>query len=172
MTVLIAYASRHASTWGVAERIAARLRRLGHAVDVRPVHEVVDIERYDAFVIGSAVYYGRWLHPAADFVRRHRTVLAQRPVWLFSSGSLGGQPDGAPATVTALGQAIRARGHRMFGGALDRRRLGVTERLVVRAVKAPEGDFRPWAEIDAWTDSIAGELAERRRAPALEVVER
>jgi hypothetical protein len=98
MRVLIAYASRHASTWGIAERIAARLRRLGH---------------------------------------------------------LGGRG-----------------GHRMFGGALDRRRLGVTERLVVRMVKAPEGDFRPWAEIDAWTDSIAGELMRSRRTPELEVVER
>lgn len=30
MAVLVAYASRHASTWGVAERIAARLRGLRH----------------------------------------------------------------------------------------------------------------------------------------------
>jgi hypothetical protein len=55
MTVLIAYASRHASTGGIAERVAAELRRLDHEVDVRAVDEAVDVGRYDAFVIGSAV---------------------------------------------------------------------------------------------------------------------
>jgi menaquinone-dependent protoporphyrinogen oxidase len=172
MTVLIAYASRHASTWGIAERIAARLRRLGHVVDVKTVDEVGDIEHYDAFVIGSAVYYGRWLVPAVDLVRRHRALLAKRPVWLFSSGSLGDQPGQESGRVGELRRAIEPRGHRVFGGALDRRRLGIGERLVVRAVKAPEGDFRPWEEIDAWADAIAAQLAGRRSTANLEVAKR
>jgi len=172
MTVLIAYASRHASTWGIAERIAGRLRRLGHEVDVKTVEEVGDVDRYDAFVIGSAVYYGRWLGPAVDLVRRHGTVLAERPVWLFSSGPLGDQAGQEPAQVGELRGAIEPRGHRVFGGALDRRQLGITERLVARMVKAPEGDFRPWEEIDAWADTIAAQLAGWRSAADLEVAKR
>ncbi len=44
---------------------------------------------YDAFVVGSAVYAAHWQKEAAAFVQRNRTVLATRPVWLFSSGPLG-----------------------------------------------------------------------------------
>ncbi|HXM58470.1 MAG TPA: flavodoxin domain-containing protein [Candidatus Dormibacteraeota bacterium] len=162
MTVLIAYASRHASTWGIAERVAAELRRLGHEVDVSAVDQVVEPGRYDAFVIGSAVYYGRWLRPAAEFVRRNRAALAERPVWLFSSGSLGAEPGPEPEPVPELREAVLARGHRAFGGALDRGRLNLAERLTTRVVRAPEGDFRPWEEIDAWADAIARQLVETR----------
>jgi hypothetical protein len=51
-----------------------------------------------------------------------------------------------------------ARDHRVFSGALDRGRLGLVERLAARAVKAPDGDSRPWGEIDAWTETIASEV--------------
>jgi menaquinone-dependent protoporphyrinogen oxidase len=162
MTVLIAYASRHASTGGIAERVAAELRRLGHEVDVRAVDEAVDVGRYDAFVIGSAVYYSRWLRPAVEFVRRHRATLAERPVWLFSSGSLGADSGPYPDPVRELLDVLRACDHREFGGALERDRLGPVEGLIARMVKAPEGDFRRWAEIDAWAHEIGGQLAGTR----------
>ena len=37
--------------------------------------------------------------------------------------------------------------------------MGFCERMVVKAVKAPEGDLRDWDEIRAWAAVIAGELA-------------
>jgi menaquinone-dependent protoporphyrinogen oxidase len=46
----------------------------------------------------------------------------------------------------------------MFFGALDRSKLGFGERMMVKAVKAPEGDFRDWAGIRSWADDIAREL--------------
>jgi menaquinone-dependent protoporphyrinogen oxidase len=48
--------------------------------------------------------------------------------------------------------------HRMFFGALDRSKLGFGERMLVKAVKAPEGDFRDWDAIQSWADDIAREL--------------
>jgi menaquinone-dependent protoporphyrinogen oxidase len=169
MAVLVAYASRHSSTMGIAERIAARLRQRGHDVDVRSVEEVGDIEPYEAIVLGSAIYYGRWLQPASEFVRRQRAALAERPVWLFSSGPLGTRPGEEPAQVGAMREAIGPRGHRVFFGALDRGRLGFAERLVVRAVRAPDGDFRRWDEIDDWADMIASQLGSRLPVLASEV---
>jgi menaquinone-dependent protoporphyrinogen oxidase len=32
------------------------------------------------------------------------------------------------------------------------------ERLVVAAVRAPDGDFRDWEALTAWAKEIAGEL--------------
>ena len=43
---------------------------------------------------------------------------------------------------------------------LDRTKLGFGERMMVKAVKAPDGDFRDWNAISAWADEIGRELAE------------
>ncbi|HAW10057.1 MAG TPA: hypothetical protein DCX12_03090, partial [Chloroflexi bacterium] len=88
-SVLVAYASRHGFTQGIADRLATALRASGRTVDERPLASVGDLSGYDAFVIGSAAYVGQWLPPATEFVRRNRDALAARPLWLFSSGPLG-----------------------------------------------------------------------------------
>jgi menaquinone-dependent protoporphyrinogen oxidase len=49
----------------------------------------------------------------------------------------------------------------MFAGKLDRSELNRRERLAVRAVKAPEGDFRDWPAIQAWADQISDALVAR-----------
>jgi Flavodoxin domain len=66
-----------------------KLRQHGAQADAQEISEVHNLEGYDAFVIGSAVYMTHWLKEAAEFVMRNRAVLASHPVWLFSSGPLG-----------------------------------------------------------------------------------
>jgi menaquinone-dependent protoporphyrinogen oxidase len=174
MAVLVAYASRHGSTAGIAEHLAAELREAGLAVEVRPVGEVDDPEAYDAFVIGSAAYMFHWLREVTAFVRRHRAVLAERPVWLFSSGPLGTDRvddegnDVREATTPREFEELRAllhpRGTEVFFGAWDpdAPAVGLGERFL-RLMPAsrdamPAGDFRDWPTIDAWAGEIASEL--------------
>lgn len=180
MTVLVVYASRHGATRGIAERIAATLGAAGQRADVHPSDEVRDLSGYDAFVIGAAIYYGHWRKPAAAFVQRNMALLVKRPVWLFSSGPLGSQTPGAqghrppeadpPIELGELREAVRSRGERMFYGALDPAGLTLPERTVRRVPAGrallPEGDFRNWADIDAWAQEIAHELSEPK-TPAL-----
>jgi menaquinone-dependent protoporphyrinogen oxidase len=114
MKVLVTVASRHGSTREIADSIAQELRVAGHSVAVRPVDAVQEIERYDAAVIGSAIYMGDWLPEARHFVAESRATLARLPVWLFSSGPLGTddpQPHGDPAHLAEMVQATRANGH-------------------------------------------------------------
>jgi menaquinone-dependent protoporphyrinogen oxidase len=162
MNVLVTAASRHGATTAIAEAIGAPLREAGLTVDVLPPQDVADLERYDAVVLGSGVYAGRWVDTARAFVDRHADALATRPVWLFSSGPLGDPPK--PAEAPPEGEAIReriaAREHRVLPGRLDRHDLGFVERTVVAAVRAPDGDFRDWAAIRAWATAIAAQLAE------------
>jgi menaquinone-dependent protoporphyrinogen oxidase len=161
MTVLVAYASKHGSTRGIAERIAEQLRQLGKEAEARPLDAVDDPGSYEALVIGSAIYYGSWMKEATEWVHRNQTVLAQRPVWLFSVGPLGTEVKDAeqqPKEMAEFQQAIRPREQRVFFGALDHHRLSFAERMVVKAVRAPEGDFRDWQAIEAWVESIAQEL--------------
>lgn len=89
MRVLVAYATRHGATAGIAERVAAALTTAGLSAKAQPVEDVKDVKDYDAVVLGGAAYMFHWLKPAVTFARRHRKELAARPVWLFSSGPLG-----------------------------------------------------------------------------------
>lgn len=158
MRVLVAYASKHGSTREIAERIAEKLRQLGKPAEARAVEEAAEVGSYDAFVIGSAVYYGSWLKEATEWVHRHQAVLAGRPVWLFSVGPLGTEvkdTEPQPKEMAQFQQAIHPRDQRIFFGALDHKSLSFPERMVVKAVRAPEGDFRDWQAIEAWAATIA-----------------
>src|SRR5215208_8435919 len=160
MRVLVTAASRHGATHEIAEAIARGLVRRGVEADAMPLEGLRSLDGYDAFVIGSAVYVGRWLEPARDLIDEHADTLAAAPVWLFSSGPLGPpdalKPEGDPIDVADLTETVGAIDQRVFAGRLDRKLLSFTEKAVVVAVRAPEGDFRDWEAIDAF----AGEIAE------------
>jgi len=161
MDVLIAVASRHGSTGEIAAAIAEELRQAGYNVDVRSVDDEIPMALYGAVIIGSGVYMGHWLAEARHFVDREREQLRVMPVWLFSSGPLGeeeAQPKSEPVHMKELMEATRARGHRMFAGKLDKHEQGLAARLVIKMVKAPEGDFRDWEAIQDWAREIATAL--------------
>src|SRR5512141_346857 len=67
-SILLAYASRFGSTQEVAESIAAALREGGLAVDLQPMQEVKALDRYDAVVLGAAIYNAKWHAEAHRFV--------------------------------------------------------------------------------------------------------
>lgn len=160
-SVLVVTASKHGSTREIARSIAAQLRARGFAVDMSDPADDPDPGRYDAVVLGSAVYVGRWLADAREFIDRHREALRARPVWLFSSGPLeedGSEPRGDPFGLPDLMAATGARGHRVFAGRLDMDDLGLGERILTKAVMAREGDFRDWPATWAWADEIADAL--------------
>jgi len=135
---------------------------------VLPVAEVGALEGYDALVLGSAVYMGRWLDSAKDFVDDHLDEITTRPVWLFSSGPIGDppKPEIEPEDVVPMVRRTRARGHHLFAGRLAKRDLGLGEKVMVTAIRAPEGDFRRWPEIDGWADTIARTLRTEAETPA------
>ena len=159
--VLIATASRHGSTFDIADEIARVLSRRGCLVVDKAADEVDAIERFDAVIVGSAVYMGRWLPEALSFVTRNTQELAKRPVWLFSSGPIGEppQPETEPQGIAEMVQRVHARGHRTFPGRLDPDRLGLGEKVVVGMLRAPKGDFRDFPAVTAWAGEIAQALA-------------
>lgn len=161
MRILVSAASKHHATAEIAEAISEVLRGRGFEVaDMAPA-QVVDIETYDAFVLGSGVYVGSWLKAEANFVKSNAATLSSRPVWLFSSGPLDGKPE-EPVDESKIGDLIEMTGaieHVVFSGKIDRAELGIAEKLAVKVVGAPEGDFREWDQIRAWANSIADHLS-------------
>jgi menaquinone-dependent protoporphyrinogen oxidase len=136
MRVLVTAASKHGATNEIAERIGAVLAAHDLEVEVKKPHEVSELGGYEAVVVGSGIYLGRWLKEARCFVDAHAAELAQRPTWLFASGSIMGDPPvgddpnamGA-GLVEWLVQTTQARELKLFAGKLDLRRLGLARRL-------------------------------------------
>lgn len=163
--VLVAYATKYGATAGIAEKIGHVLQEAGLQAQVLPVEQVHDLAPYGAVVLGSAVYVGQWRKEAAAFLKAQEEALAQRPVWLFSSGPLGeGDPVQLmkgwrfPEDLQPIADRIGPRDIAFFHGALDPGKLSLGERLLLRALKAPAGDYRDWKAISAWASSIAEAL--------------
>jgi len=177
MKVLVAYASRHGATRGIAERIAQRLEYRGLDAVLQPVASAAAAAEYDAFVVGGAAYMTHWMEEATRFVRQNVAVLASHPVWLFSSGPVGTEtvdPKGrdvleasVPMEFAEFAAAIKPVDQRVFFGAYDpdAKPVGFLEALGARFTRLPAirealpaGDFRDWPQIEAWADGIARQL--------------
>ena len=162
---LVTYASKHGATAEIANKIAGVLQDSGLSAEVLPMERVSDLGSYGAVILGSAVYMGQWRKEAAAFLENHKNALAGRAVWVFSSGPTGqGDPVELlkgwrlPEALRPIADHIQPRDIAVFGGALDAAKLGFFERMILKMVKAPTGDFRDWAAITAWAQGIAAAL--------------
>jgi menaquinone-dependent protoporphyrinogen oxidase len=149
---LVTFASKHGSTAEIAGVLAETLRAAGVEADCLEAGDVESLDGYDVVILGSAVYMRRWRRTARRFVRRFAGELAQRPLWVFSSGPVGdpandnlkwNEPAGTIREVERLG----AREHVVFGGRSSS--SGVPEEF---------RDRRDWDEIRTWAGKIAAEL--------------
>jgi menaquinone-dependent protoporphyrinogen oxidase len=163
--VLVAYATKYGATAGIAEKIGEVLSQAGLKVDVLPVDRVGDLAPYTAVVLGSGVYAGRWRKEAAAFFEANEKALAERQVWLFSDGPTGeGDPvelmNGFrfPESLQPIADRIGPHDIAFFHGVLDMNKLNLLEKLLLKAMRAPVGDFRDWDAIASWAEGIAGAL--------------
>lgn len=163
--VLVAYGTKNGSTARIAEAVAEVLNKEGLTARARPAGSVEDLGTCDAVVVGGALYAGHWHRDARRFLRRHRRALAERPLWLFSSGPLDASAaerdiPPVPAVRRAMTR-LDARGHVTFGGCLEEGAKGRIAGMILRNGKG--GDFRDFTEIERWAAQVAQELAGARK---------
>ncbi len=164
--VLVTYASKYGATQEIAEEIGQVLRQSGLPTDVRPINLVNDPSRYQALVLGSAVYIGQWRKEAVRFLKANEKKLSGMPVWLFSSGPTGeGDPVELlkgwriPEAVQPVVDRIEPRGISVFHGNVNMSKLNFIEKSIIKNVEAPIGDFRDWDAIRSWTNAVADDLS-------------
>jgi len=165
--VLVAYATKYGATAEIAEKIGQVLREAGLRADVLSADRVGDLTSYQAVVLGSAVYVGQWRKEAVKFLKANETVLAEKPVWLFSSGPTGegdaaelGQGWRFPGKLQPIADRVRPRDVAVFHGTVDMGKLSFIEKQMLKMVKAPIGEFRDWDSITSWAAAIADALKE------------
>jgi len=161
--VLVAYASKAGSTAEVAAFIARKLADTGLAVDLRRARTVRSVDGYGVVVVGSAIRAGHWLADASEFVKTHREALAARKTAFFTlCMTLQQDTPSNREKVAGYLKPVRAvldpDWIEFFAGKMEYRRLAFGPRLIVKAMKVPEGDFRNWNAIGSWADRLANEM--------------
>ncbi len=167
--ILVAYATRLGSTSDVAETIGQVLRDAGADVEVLPVAEVIDLDSYDALVLGSAIRVGKPLPELVQFASRNELALSGLPVAYFAVCATMKEdtPEHRDVVVGYLEPLRRIKeplSIGLFAGAFEYGKVNRLVRWVLKALHAPEGDWRNWDEIRAW----AADLASRLSRPSVE----
>jgi menaquinone-dependent protoporphyrinogen oxidase len=164
--ILVAYASKYGATKEIAERGGDVLQICGKQVEILPVNGISDVTPYAAVILGSAIYVGKWPKEAEVFLKANEKCLAERPVWLFSSGPTGegdsvALVDGkcVPTTLRATIDRIKPCDITVFHGNINLEKINAMEKWAVKSVvKKPFGDFRDWNSIVRWSNEIAAAM--------------
>jgi len=153
------YASKRGGTAGIAQGIRDVLVERDFDADAVAVDHASSLDRYDAVIVGGALYAMRWRRSARRFVRRNAQALARIPVWFFSSGPLdtsASEREIPPVgQVRALMERVHARGHTTFGGRLAPDAQGFPASAMA---KKNAGDWRDPEHIRRWANEIADAL--------------
>jgi menaquinone-dependent protoporphyrinogen oxidase len=156
--VLVAYASKYGSTGGVADAIGKELCSKDMATDVVLIKNANNISSYQGVIIGSAIYMGKWMSEAVDFVKKNKDILHKVPVAYFLVCMTLSQPTEKNRAevlsymdpILKAVPEIRPVGIGTFAGALDYNNLSWINKKILKSKGTPEGDFRNWEDIRTW----------------------
>lgn len=164
--ILIAYATYYGTTAEVANAVAKTLSEHGYETDVIPAADVHDVTPYSAVVVGSAVQGGKIHNDVLHFLEDYEAALSQVPVAYFvccmtmreDNTDSRYMAEGYLAEVFNKTSKIKPISIGFFGGVLEYKRLNWLARIVVKALRAPEGDYRNWDAIIHWSEEVADAL--------------
>ncbi len=170
MRILTVYASAHGSTAEVGRFIAGVLQARGIKASATAAGEARPVEEFDAYILGSAVHNGLWLPEMAAFVRQLRSVVSDKPVYLWLNCLRAIEPGGY-AYVTnnylpnLLSRTLSFRKIGIFAGKVDMTTINQDEAWTLtfrydggRDPFTLSGDHRDWNAIRAWAEQVADDL--------------
>ncbi len=157
--VLVTYATRANSTMEIAREIARELEKRKFTVDICPVKQVESLEGYSHAVIGSAIRMGSPLPEVTHFIKEHQSELSRIPlasfaVHLRNDGEDEGSRKARLAYLDPIHTQLPITHEAFFTGLYDPAKVSPLERLMMKKLRAPVGDFRDWAAIKDWSQSI------------------
>lgn len=158
MTVLVAYATHSGATQTLAETLVATLGEEGVSAELVDVTTDPDPSAYDAVVLGSGVRIEAIEKPAVQWVKDHRAALLERPMAFFScSGSAadpakGGKQKATDAFLETIGFSPVA--VKNFPGWVLMDKIPLHERVLLKSMRTPTGDFRDLGAVAAWGREI------------------
>jgi menaquinone-dependent protoporphyrinogen oxidase len=165
--ILVAYATATGFTTGVAEAIGEAFCEAGATVDVARAKDVANVGDYSAVVVGSGIRAGRPYAEATKFMAAQQAALSGMPVACFIvCATLQNDTENDRAEAAGYADALAAAAPQVqpaakgaFAGAMDFGKLPFLLRLIVKAMKSQEGDWRDWDAIRGWAAEVYPKLA-------------
>lgn len=164
--ILIAYDSKHGSTATVVRQIAGTLCDCGYQTDISLARKVEDLSAYDAVVVGSPIYWAKFLPGTQSFLKKHEAVLAAMPVAVFALSTYADEVTGLVKEevkeffvdkelekVPAI-QPVGEVG--LFGGAFTLRKLFPVEVLAMTLENYSDSDYLNQDVVTTWSQNLCG----------------
>jgi menaquinone-dependent protoporphyrinogen oxidase len=156
---LVAYASRAGSTIEIAARIAEMLTSKGVQVDLMPVEKVKGVSGYNSIILGSAIRVGKILPEAMKFVENYQVELQSIPFGVFVVCMTLNQDTEENRIIVSdylnpLRALVKPTSEGLFAGVMDLKKLNLLEKMMMKVMKAPLGDFRDWERIETWGGKV------------------
>jgi menaquinone-dependent protoporphyrinogen oxidase len=161
---LVVYGTKSGCTADIAEAIGNGLRLAGATADVVAVEEQPDPSAYDAVIVGSGVRAGSWHGAVKRWVTEQAEALKARPAAFFTAClTMHSNPEKAGEvrayTVPLIAETgVQPADVGLFAGMNLPKTFSLPERLIMKAMKAPEGDFRDLEAATEWGTAIAPRL--------------
>ena len=166
-TILTVFGTGEGQTAMIADNVTEEFRARGHEATTVNVAEIdpVDLDEFDAVLIGASVHYGRQQKSVRKWVSANRDVLVRKPNGFFQvSGASGAKNDGGLAEATGyVDKFIDATNWRpdriaLFGGALRFSEYGFLKRALLKFIvrnQEFETDESGDAELTDWESVVS-----------------
>ena len=159
MKALVVYGTKSGCTAGIAEKIGEKLNGMGLAAEVAAAEKAGRPVDYDLVIVGSGVRAGNWHGAARTWVSENAETLKSIPVAFYTCGLTMTDASKADEVRAYTDSMIEATGVTpidvgLFAGWNEPKEFSLLERTVLKVMKAPEGDFRDFTAVAAWTEGV------------------
>lgn len=157
--VLIAYATKTGSTAEIATRIGKIIAEKGFSVDVKPVKEAKDISSYSTVLVGSGIRIGQMMGDALNFIKDNKTALKKKHFSVFFACMTlqeytPEKLEEVSVYLNPVRELVQPEYEGMFAGVIDPAKMTLVERMMMKVMKVPQGDFRNWPAIENWANEV------------------
>jgi menaquinone-dependent protoporphyrinogen oxidase len=168
-SVLVLYMSRGGHTARIARRICAAIAAAGGRAEMmdinEAVHEGIDWDSYDLYVLGAPVLYGTYDHSVLGFIAANQARLEKRPSSFFNVSVVARTPAKATVEGNRYMQKFlelspwKPKDLKVIAGKVDYPSWGWYDTLMIQMImkftKGPTDrnaviDYTDWDDVDAY----------------------
>lgn len=169
--ILIIYSTTDGQTLRICQCLQDEVQQMGQQVTLVAIDQVgvIDLQCFNAIVVGASIRYGKHSELVHDFVQRNAALLADKPSAFFSVNVVARKPDkNTPDTNPYLQRFLRQITWKpnhlaVFAGKINYPAYRPLDRLVIRFIMwmtngptAPDAviEFTDWDQVRAFGRSL------------------
>lgn len=159
MKIAIIYSSKTGSTLEIVQFMKTVLEKKNAIVEIKKASDSIQLKSYQAIMIGSPIYMGRWNKEATSFIEKNQAELKNMPIAYFSVGMSFDKKDAKSLEqiekyLEKERSLVKPLSEGRFMGRMDFSKLNFFQRMISKMVGAKEEDKRNWKAIQLWSEEF------------------